>query len=388
MSNDVSVLRPVFIGTVAVDIRYGSEIIQIHPTEELPNFRGELDGGYEIRTCKVDTNKGTEEIKILFSTCIEAKWLSRNSNRSTCPDVQAGERVLVWRNGDSSDFYWESLGFDRHLRQLEHYIVAISNTAHDDKNSKYLDLTNCYIFEIDTKNQKVGLYTNKNNKEPFSYTIKLDTKAGNFILRDDVGNKIFLDSTNTLIELYNIDKTTYKLNKKDIYEYCEGNHHREVLGNMTEVIHGNRTRTVKKAETITVTGKQSSKIDGGTSLKTPTYKCKSNMNSWTTPTSSFSGHVNAASIAVGGAAMSFRVIPESFSQNPMVIRQQPMVLSKSGKVGTITGDFEVIGSMSITGSVTVGATLSASGAISSSASVSAPSCHFMGGVVPPCPRAH
>lgn len=289
----INCLTFVGYGIAVKDIEYGDSILHVKPLEQLPRITGKVDSSIELITQKIHTKKGEIEKKAIFTDFLLCEWTNLNSNRVTAPNVMYGERVELWRDGDSETYYWMSTDVDRHLRTLEHVILAISNTNPEDRTNKKLDKTNCYIIECDTYNQKVGIHTNKNNGEPFAYDVQINTGKGFIKNNDDVGNHILLDSTNTLIELLNKDLTNYRLDKEDIYEYCKGNRTVIVEGNNTETISGTNTKTVSGDNTVNLES-NNTRVIGGDNTETINGKSERTINgkeTVTTPTVTFSGSI-------------------------------------------------------------------------------------------------
>jgi hypothetical protein len=288
---NISILTPVATGVAVADREAGSTTLKVKPLELLPNLNGRIKGEEQLIDIEVNTPQGLVPTKLKLKSFITANWFNQNSNRLTPPDIMAGERVLILRQGNSTNYYWEPLDIDNHLRQTERIVIAISNTNRGDRADKVLTKDNCYFIELDTVNKHLTVTTNKNDGEPFAYELKLNTLAGFLRLKDDVGNHVLMDSANTHIQLINKDKTEYSLNKKDIYEYCEGNHTRIVKGNLLEEVSGTRTRKVTKDETIEAANYQYTSKGN--------YNVKSSVNNFDTPVSNFNGQVVAASVSFG-----------------------------------------------------------------------------------------
>jgi hypothetical protein len=132
----------------------------------------------------------------------------------TSPDVRRGEEVVIWRFGDTDQYWWCTLQQDKKLRRLETVIYGFSNVREENIEMKH---DNMYWFEISTHRKNIRFHTAKNDGEPFAYTLQLNTKTGFFTLTDDVGNYILLDSEKTRIRLENKDKTFIDLNRKSIF---------------------------------------------------------------------------------------------------------------------------------------------------------------------------
>lgn len=287
----IGVLRPICYGIITKNKDLSSRVVTVKVLDLLPNLVGTIDNEVSTLSVNVTTADGEVTHNLSVSDIVPATWLNRNTNRITAPDVQYGERVLLWQDGDSRNYYWETLDIDNHLRQLETVIFAFSNTNANDRTSKTLNLKNCYYMEFNTNEKRIRLRTNKNDSEPFAYDLLLDTKLGNFRIVDDAvkvdlegdeelavredsyppretvpskddgvlrGNKILLDSANTLIELLNVNHTTYRLEKKNIHEEC--------LGNRFVTVGGNNTIHVKGDESYHVEGSRDTTIDVNDSL--------------------------------------------------------------------------------------------------------------------------
>jgi hypothetical protein len=244
------ILTPLFTGVAVADRAEGSVILNVRPMELLPNINGEINHEKQTITVKIKTPNGEVTRVIDLQGHVPATWLNKSANRLSAPDVRHGERVIVWQQGDSQNYYWEETDLDSHLRLTERIVIAISNTNPSDRTSKVLTKDNCYFFEIDTMDKLIQLTTNKNDGEPFAYNLTLNTKDGFYKSSDDVGNHVLMDSKNTVIQLKNKDLTEYTLDKENITEKCKGNYTREIGGNLVETVTGTSTRTVDGGETV------------------------------------------------------------------------------------------------------------------------------------------
>lgn len=325
----VSSFHPAFIGVVVEEKEANSRMVKVKVLEQAPNLTGNLDNLTEKLTVPVSTPDGVINFSITVTDFIRAHWLNDNGYQMTAPDVQPGERVMIYQEGDSQRYYWKVLDVDQHLRQLEHVIIAISNTNPDDRRDKRLNLDNCYIVEMSTRDKRFRVRTNKNDGEPFAYEVKIDTAVGRLIATDDasgssngeyLGNHALLDSAKTLIELKNIDNTYYRLDKKNLIEHCVGNRTLTVGGNNTESVGGKETKTVTGLATHNF--KAGRKTDSGPSDTLTAGDVKVN-----SPMSTFSGVVKMASFITGGAA-------------------------RGGYAGEITGNVKINGTVLSSGDIT------------------------------------
>jgi phage baseplate assembly protein gpV len=201
-------------GIVAAPKELNSAIIQVLPVEIVPFFDGEVKTDpLNVKDEGVDKNGKSYAIEIASDNTIPAEWLGiGESNRETPPDVRRGERVIIYRYDQNDKFYWTSMGLDKGLRRLETVIERYS--AHTDEKVTELDDTNSYSLEISTHKGTITLLTSKKNNEKVIYGIQINPMDGTITIKDDLGNHIFLDSTEHLIEMENVDKSRLRLDKK------------------------------------------------------------------------------------------------------------------------------------------------------------------------------
>lgn len=212
---DLSRLVFYSIGVVAVNKKLTSHFVEITPIEDIPYLDGEITDNFEEYEASGKDHLGKEfNVKVDTTASIRAKWLpAGNSNRITSPDVRRGEHVAIYKFGDADEYYWATLLQDKHIRRLETVIYSFSNNREENIEDSP---TTTYFFEISTHKKLIHIHTSKNDDEPFIYDIQLDTKNGNFVLRDDDDNYIFLDSKERHIKLHNKDTSYMEMDKKII----------------------------------------------------------------------------------------------------------------------------------------------------------------------------
>jgi hypothetical protein len=273
---ETSRLRIYSIGVVAENKKLtttdGSPdpMVMVTPIEQMTMLDGEIKSEpLSPEATGTDGSGANYTSKVTVDNAVQAKWFPMATNRMTPPDVRRGERVLLWQYGDTDTFYWTELGWDDHLRKLETVRYSFSGTA--DESVDPTKPENCYFLEVSTHTGLITLKTSKVNKELCAYVLQLNTITGVFIIADDIGNNMHLDSKNTLIEFTNANGTTIQLDKSKIFAHAD--------------------------DTIT--------FDAGNAiyLKAPLiqFDCKnffvnSSLNNFKTPTSRFSGDVT-----IGGA---------------------------------------------------------------------------------------
>lgn len=211
----VSKLRFYSAGIVAENKKLTEKTIEVVPIEDLTMVDGKISSQITAYKSKgKDVKGGAYETSVNTTVSLVAHWLPiSNSNRITAPDVRRGELVMIYQFGDTDKYYWTTIKEDLKLRKLETVIYAFSATRDENKDATY-DTT--YFFEVSTHKKIIHLHTSKDDKEPFVYDIQLNTKDGIFILCDDVGNHIYLNSKDKVIELHNSDDSIVRLDKKDI----------------------------------------------------------------------------------------------------------------------------------------------------------------------------
>lgn len=187
-----------------------SNLLEVIPYEDMSEFDGQATDNYdEVTTVAKDVEGRVKSVTSKVTSTITAAWLPiNNGNRLTPPNIQRGERLMIYQLGDSSRYFWTTLYQDNHLRRLETVIYGFSATA--DHNAT-LSADNMYLFEISTHTGVVGLYTSKANSEAFAYTLQLNTKEGYFTIKDDVGNFIHLNSAEQRIEFGNASKSLFDM---------------------------------------------------------------------------------------------------------------------------------------------------------------------------------
>ena len=208
------------IGIVAEDRKLNDNVVKVYPIELLPVFDGELvPTETQLESTGEDLNGDLYSVNINVCNYIEAQWLSENGNRLSPPDVVRGEQVILWHYADSHEYYWTSMGRDTNLRKLETVTYAFSDIP-DNGGDEPKGRDNQYIAEVSTHGKHVTIKTCKRDGEEFAYTLQVNAGEGCYLIEDDVGNIIYLDSKNTEIRLENSDLTNISLNQKDISIYA------------------------------------------------------------------------------------------------------------------------------------------------------------------------
>lgn len=217
----MSVFTPYSYGLAAENYDLENEgMLEVAPMEILPVMDGELSpDSVKLETKGVDENGDVYETSIDLDTTLPCKWIG-GGNSIIPPNVRRGERLMVYRLGNSSKFFWTTLGMDQNLRRLETIILAISGNPNNADQSE-VNTDNSYFIEISTHKKLITAKTSMLNGEKAGYTLQLNTGEGTLNIEDDKGNKLFWDSVNTFFEAINVDKTRITINKKLIDVFAE-----------------------------------------------------------------------------------------------------------------------------------------------------------------------
>jgi hypothetical protein len=278
-----SQLRPYSLGIAAENKPRSARHLNITPTEALPALDGEINFNPQRETFSgVDSKGDPYEVAVNKDVSLNAEWLPFGSNRVTPPDIRRGEPILIYRMADSDRYFWECLGLRDDLRRLETVIFAIS--ADPNPNSEGLDISKCYFIEVSSHDKMVTLGTSKANGEPFAYTAQFNTGTGEFVLEDDIGDHLYLNSGSGLWEMKNADGSHYRLDRKNILIKAPTNIDL-TAGTGITLKAGNQIYM----EAPTISSKASSITSEASEI------------SHTSPNSSYSGNLNVgANLGVGG----------------------------------------------------------------------------------------
>ena len=215
MAPQMSKLRFYSLGIIAENKKLSSKEVEVTPIEEMPMLDGELAPvATDYNAKAVDSLGSNYEATVEATTTIKAKWLALGGgNRITAPDVRRGEMVMLYKFGDTDKYFWMTQNEDLKLRKLETVIYAFSATTNE---GAEMNAETFYFIEISTHKKLITLHTSKDNGEPFSYDIQLNTAEGKLVITDDTDNFIMLDSAERRIQLKNVDGSEYDMVKTNL----------------------------------------------------------------------------------------------------------------------------------------------------------------------------
>lgn len=262
MELDISLLRPWSFGYAAQNKALDSYMLEVVPTEKLPYLDGELTADtFSVEDQGIDSSDETYTSKVDSSNCVPCKWLPFGSNRLYPPDVRRGERVQIYRFGDTDEYYWKELGLDDGLRKLETVVYVFSNNRNETIN--VITPENSYSIEVSTHKKHMTIRTTKSDGEPYAYIAQINTAEGAFTVTDDIGNYMQIDSSERLVQLVNADGSYHKVHKKDLKSYAPNNLEVKV-GNDIKMEAGKNV-DIKAGSNINVKGEVATVIEGAVS---------------------------------------------------------------------------------------------------------------------------
>lgn len=211
-------------GIAANDLPLNSKILEVIPVEDFPMLSGTLtNNASQYQAAGVNAQGQSYSESVLQSPSVSAEWMPLGgSNRMTPPNIRAGERLTLWRMGDSDKYYWMTLMDDLHLRKLETVIYAWSGSTSqsgsqantDDPSAGNSDSS--YFFEVSTHNKLMHLHTSKANGELCSFDVQVNPGTGVIQIQDDIGNFFLMDAINRMLTMQTSDGAVVQLDKKDL----------------------------------------------------------------------------------------------------------------------------------------------------------------------------
>lgn len=279
-------------GTVAENAIVGKEDqILIFLNEQFPNASGKLEVNPEIFTTKgVDAKGKMYEIRQDTESTITASFLNRDTNRITAPQVQKGERVLVYQFKNDKTYYWEPANLDNHKRVQEAVVHAYAaKKPMDGKDMVPSTPENSYTTTIDGINGLIEQRMTEANGEVSPWLTQYDAKNGNMIITDQKGNFIQINTKETTIEIKNTDRSHIQITKDIINIHCENQLNIEV-GKKIDI---SAPEINIECETYT---HKASKV----SWKADTVEMSGNEFTLNYPTINLKGQVNAGGLSVTG----------------------------------------------------------------------------------------
>lgn len=213
-------LIPYSLGIVAVNKDPNSDIITALPTSIFPLVDGEVvDQVEDYESEIVDSFGRRSVVKVQTSNTITAKWICRDPNVKTAPDVRRGAEVQLYRKANTDYFYWETTTNTNNFEKLEEKVIGFSNTR--DENVQSGPDTDWTQMVSTRRKKAVLINTTKSDGEKWAYHIGVDAKEGRVDIKDDIGNFFFIDSANSIVRLQTAEGAFIEINKRNINIRCD-----------------------------------------------------------------------------------------------------------------------------------------------------------------------
>lgn len=312
---------PYSLGIVIADKARGSDQIKVYPVEELPQIEGKItDFKKDLKVTTTDIKGATSTANAKGDAIIVADWISQgNGNRNTSPDVIKNETVQIFRFADTDQYYWDTLFREPKLRRLETVCHMYGNLP---KGMEPFTKESSYWMEVSTHDQHLQVHTTKSNKEPFEYDIKLNTATGELLIKDDIGNQIYLNSQAHQIKLINTDGSFYDMLADNI-----------TINAPSTIKHVCQDFIIEAGNSITANAGNSTSMTSGSSTTI------------TAPANTIDGDLTVTGLT-------------QLQQGLNVSGQ-----NNSGKTGTFQGSFEITESLSVNQNIDAGGNITAGGTI-------------------------
>lgn len=276
--NQISKLHIYSLGIVATNKPLSTDEIEVTPIEVSMMLDGELsDARTTMAASAKDSDGAAYSVEVDTATTIKAKWAHfGRGNRMTPPDVRRGDPVIIWRFGDTDQFYWETRD-DMGLRRLETVIWRFSATKEE---SAKLSAKNSYMVELSTHKKLLHIHTSQANGEYCGWSIQLNTAEGFLQFEDTKGNTILMNAKENQIELQNADNSFFNMIGKKLFI-------------KTDDLIDIKTKTMNVTATDITTKATTNKLTTSTNdIKADTQTTKADTNNLTASTNNITAKTN------------------------------------------------------------------------------------------------
>jgi phage gp45-like len=259
------------------------DLVEVFPIEKFTMSAGEITDNVDKIQVKGQNASGQDyQGELETKASITCKWIPIGEpHRITPPDVRRGEQVIIYRYADT-DFYFWTTAFNNVVRKLE--TMAWWFSGNEDENDTSRSEDNGYFFELSTHEKHLIFSSSKKNGEVVKYYLQFDMSQGNFLLKDDLGQEVLIDSTAGKIVVTSENEITHNTKKYTI--------------NCKEYILNCDTAVVNASESVT-TNTKAFEVNAEDSSKTNTSEFDINASSATnvtTPIASFTAQVKIAGL--------------------------------------------------------------------------------------------
>nr|DAN24521.1 MAG TPA: central spike protein [Caudoviricetes sp.] len=242
-------------------------IIKVNITDLFPLMKGHITDNPIPMKVKYKDALGREVISTgTHNNNIECIYFSTDTYRKTPPDVQRGEQVWVWQQGDGK-WYWEPCNKDSlSSRRLETVVQAVNADKPTGKDSGQFGADNTYYTEVSSHNKTYTISTSAANGEVTSYLFQINGEKGSMILQDGMGNFVEINSAAGKVWMKNQNGCMFKMEKNNIEVKAIDNYNLNVGKDYTIEVGGNMTIKVGGNMNVDIGGSHSHKVGGTTTV--------------------------------------------------------------------------------------------------------------------------
>jgi len=206
--------------SVAEDKLPEEDLIEAYPLEHMTHYEGDISSEEEIKEDVVGKEGDVSKVSIKRRMTVNARWFAPGgSNRVTSPDVKKGETVLVYKFGDTDEYFWTTIFNEMDLRRKETVKYVYGNV--EEFGAEQTDETT-YWWKVDTVGKSVSWHTSDNDGELCTYDYNLNTLDGILSFLDGGGNGYVWTSDPgdlelTLLNTLTVNSKMMVLNAEDSY---------------------------------------------------------------------------------------------------------------------------------------------------------------------------
>lgn len=211
--------------------------------------------GINLETKGIDAAGNEYADKTISSGSMNATWFGQGeSNRRTCPNVFAGEELILYTYNDTGKLWWTPRNTNSNGRTVE--TVTLAFAADPSGNSETVRTAdNSYQIDVSGHRKVLTISTSMKNGETNTFTLQLNGGEGYATLQDDTGQEVTLNPQENRISLINNQDVEVHLIGNDLQVKVPGDETHDIQGNLTINVAGNATVAAKGNVDVTAGGK-------------------------------------------------------------------------------------------------------------------------------------
>lgn len=176
--------------------------LKVYPMTSNGYLSGELsDVAQKLVASGVDASGHSYTDTVSIGVFIIAKWYRGSAETAEPPWVRKGERIKLFRIGDSLEYYWQSLSLDTGLRRQETKTFLAG--AVTDESVKDINPDNAYAIQMSGHDKRITIQTSKAQGEPTQLMMNLDGAGGSISIGNSDGEHLHIAKDGSVISLEN-----------------------------------------------------------------------------------------------------------------------------------------------------------------------------------------